>query len=64
MFEEVLPGDVVLVLWTDIGEATEQFQRVVHQLQAGVGGYNKTSKHRSDLNLREEISVIYLDCGV
>lgn len=37
MFEEVLPGDVVLVLWTDIGEATEQFQRVVHQLQAGVG---------------------------
>ena len=40
MFEEVLPGDVVLVLWTDIGEATEQFQRVVHQLQAGVGGYS------------------------
>ena len=40
MFEEVLPGDVVLVLWTDIGEATEQFQQVVHQLQAGVGGYS------------------------
>ena len=56
MFEEVLPGDVVLVLWTDIGEATEQFQRVVHQLQAGVGGYNKTSKHRSDMNLRGDFS--------
>ena len=49
MFEEVLPGDVVLVLWTDIGEATEQFQRVVHQLQAGVGGYSKTSKRRTEV---------------
>ena len=38
-----MPGDVVLVLWTDIGEATEQFQQVVHQLQASVGGYSKTS---------------------
>ena len=56
MFEEVLPGDVVLVLWTDIGEATEQFQRVVHQLQAGVGGYIKTSKHRIDMNLRGNFS--------
>ena len=45
MFEEVVPGDVVLVLWTDIGEATEQFQQVVHQLQASVGGYSK-HKHR------------------
>ena len=56
MFEEVLPGDVVLVLWTDIGDATEQFQQVVHQLQAGVGGYNKTSKHRSDMNLRGDFT--------
>ena len=45
MFEEVTAGDVVLVLWTDIGEATEQFQQVVHQLQASVGGYSK-HKHR------------------
>ena len=56
MFEEVVPGDVVLVLWTDIGEATEQFQQVVHQLQASVGGY---SKHKHRIGVWSHINIHY-----
>ena len=43
MFESVQSGDSVLLLWADLGSATDQFQAVVTSLQTQVGTGGRVS---------------------
>ena len=43
MFESVQSGDSVLLLWADLGSATDQFQAVVTSLQTQVGAGGRVS---------------------
>ena len=37
MFGSVQSGDVVLLLWADLGQGSDHFQATVTQIQAAVG---------------------------
>ena len=41
LFNEVVSGDTVLLLWSDLGSAPEQLQTIVEQIQTSIGTSSK-----------------------